>query len=94
MPERKVTVWQIDSGVVGGVVVDDLTGRIVRDAPCYRWMMGMMFEVIRADPGRLEIQKARGRGGAKNLDGIRFGSQSLKLNFFTLRKNSPAPGAT
>jgi hypothetical protein len=46
MPRQKVTVWQIDSGITGEVVVEDRTGKIVRAARCYRWTIGMRFEVI------------------------------------------------
>ena len=47
MLKQKVTVWQIDSGIIGEVVVEDRKGKIVRAAPCYRWMIGMSFEVVK-----------------------------------------------
>ena len=47
MPKRKITVWRIDSGINGEITVDDHTGKIIQAAPCYRWMIGMTFEVIK-----------------------------------------------
>jgi hypothetical protein len=64
MPKRQVTVWQIDSGITGEVVVDDCTGKIVRAAPCHRWMIGMKFEVIRQTRPEWKYER-RNRGDEK-----------------------------
>lgn len=66
MPTPKVTVWQIDSEVTGEVVVDDRTGKVIRAAPCYRWMISMEFEVIRQT--RPDWKYERGDGVVKKPD--------------------------
>ena len=69
MPKQKVTVWQIDSGISGEVVVEDRKGKIVRAAPWYRWMIGMSFEVIRQT--RPDWKYERRDAGSKSLRGKR-----------------------
>jgi hypothetical protein len=69
MPKREVTVWQIDSGITGEVVVEDRTGKILRAAPCYRWMIGMRFEVVRQTRPDWKYEKRD--GGSKALSGKR-----------------------
>jgi hypothetical protein len=70
MPKQKVTVWQIDSGISGEVVVEDRKGKIVRAAPWYRWMIGMSFEVIRQM--RPDWEYERRDAGSKSPRGKRW----------------------
>jgi RNase P/RNase MRP subunit p29 len=69
MPKQEVTVWQIDSGITGEVVVEDRKGKIVRASPCYHWMIGMRFEVIRQT--RPDWKYERRDGGSKSPRGKR-----------------------